>query len=212
MIIGITGRKRAGKDSVASVLIEEAGFQRVGFSDSLKALALLVNPIVDVESFTPEGDEWGDYSYPIGVRYASLVEEIGLERAKEEPEVRRILQHLGTDIRTVLGEDVWVNNWYERVDGLVPDHGDREDLKVVVPDVRFINEANEIRRCGGVIWRVERPDPFDLLPPDLHVSETEMDGITPDFTFYNDGTLGGLQAAVRHVLTTEYAPSEGEAA
>ena len=42
---------------------------------------------------------------------------------------------------------------------------------VVIPDVRFINEADYIQKAGGVIWRIKR----NLSMIDNHISETELD-------------------------------------
>jgi len=37
ILVGVTGFKRAGKDTLAQVLIDEAGYERVAFADALKA-------------------------------------------------------------------------------------------------------------------------------------------------------------------------------
>src|SRR5690606_41536721 len=44
-LIGIAGKKRSGKDTVAKAL-EPFGFQRVGFADELKQMALEINPMI----------------------------------------------------------------------------------------------------------------------------------------------------------------------
>lgn len=90
MNIGLIGRARAGKDTVGAWLTENRGYERVAFADPLKAAALKLNPITEV-------DATGEY-----YRLASDVSEFGWERTKDEtPEVRRILQELGASIRTI---------------------------------------------------------------------------------------------------------------
>jgi dephospho-CoA kinase len=38
MIIGLTGYAQSGKDTVANILVENYGYQRVAFADPIRAL------------------------------------------------------------------------------------------------------------------------------------------------------------------------------
>lgn len=157
MIVGITGYAQHGKDTAAQVLVNEFGFVRVGFADALKELALAVNPIVSSNDGIAEYD----------VRLSDLIdgtpaarsllwreESFGWEVAKKWPEVRRFLQVLGTEARKVLGEDVWVHALDNTLRERMP------AANVVIPDVRFPNEANYVvNHRGGELWRVERRNP-----------------------------------------------------
>ncbi|RZS39159.1 hypothetical protein EV193_104375 [Herbihabitans rhizosphaerae] len=166
--VGIIGRARAGKDTLASVLIEERGFTRVGFADSMKALALKADPMI--EGPLPD---WG---YP-AEGLVDLVRQKGWERAKDDhAETRRFLQRLGTGARDVLGEDVWLRAWERKA---------HQFPRVVVPDVRFENEADLLRAKGYTLVRVVRPG---LSTSDTHVSETEQESIRADVTISNDST------------------------
>ena len=42
MIIGISGKKRSGKDTVADFLIQEYGFIKYGFADPIKQIAKII--------------------------------------------------------------------------------------------------------------------------------------------------------------------------
>lgn len=171
--VGIVGRKRAGKDTAAQVLISEHGYTRVGFADALKALALKADPNIGTWDAEP-------LSY--------LVERLGWERAKDyRDEVREFLQTLGTGAREILGPDIWVNAWALAVEAA--------SGAVVVPDVRFENEAAHLRALGFVLVRVERPG---LDTSDTHVSEVESDGISAHCVM-NDGDVGLLRARVRNL-------------
>ena len=46
MILGLAGYATSGKDTVGRYLVEEHGFTRLAFADTLKRFALAVNPIV----------------------------------------------------------------------------------------------------------------------------------------------------------------------
>ena len=169
-IIGIAAKARSGKDSVASVLIENCGYMRYGFSDPIKrALA-----------------DWMGLSV------------IEIEMRKREDAIRKALQFIGTDVgRKMLGKDIWINYLKPRAMGAL-----KIGYCVVVPDVRFCNEADAIRDWGGVVWGVRRPNNEDELKGDLalHASESEVELITPDQMFVNDGSVDDLRTAVREAM------------
>lgn len=189
-LIGLLGKKRSGKDSFASVLLEDFGFQRVAFADPLRDAALALDPFVGP---TPlPGDLVPSYH-----RLSEVIDALGWERAKDfAPEVRRILQALGTDAIRTLDDGFWVRMAMQKVAEL------REPTRrwpsgelytpgspVVVTDVRFPNEAEAIRQAGGVLIRVERPG-FD---GDGHATETALDGWPEDYVVDNDADLEALR-------------------
>ena len=156
MLIGLTGYAQHGKDTVANILVDVYGYTKLSFAEPLRQLALRLNPYVL--------KDWPGIAW----RYSDLLEHAGYELAKTEwPEVRRILQELGTGVRDILGEDVWVQA-AEKAMLSVPG-------KVVFTDVRVPNEAAFIRRHSGELWRVQRTDwdgsPFDNGVGTTHPSE-----------------------------------------
>ena len=184
MIIGLTGFMRSGKSTVCDILREKHGFHIVGFADTLKEMALAINP--DILS-TGNGD----------VPLADLVGWAGWEGAKDHeafgPAVRRFLQRLGTDgVRKHLGADAWVDAWRDKVNALEDKLG-VQDLDVAVPDVRFPNEARMVRDCAGEVWRIERPG---FGPTTGHVSETGQIDVKADRVIANRYGLEGLEEMV----------------
>jgi hypothetical protein len=116
---------------------------------------------------------------------------------------RHALQQLGTEWGRRCYKEVWVDYalrvchtlltkgyWYDSQVGLIP----AEDLRglgmapkmapggVVIPDLRFHNEAEKIREAGGQIWRVKRP--INTMPAvdHTHGSEIELSSL-PDEEF-----------------------------
>ena len=77
MIIGLTGYARSGKDTVASILVEDYGFTRVAFADPIRDLLLKINPILEN-----------------GYRLGEHVKEFGWELAKARTEVPVSYTHL----------------------------------------------------------------------------------------------------------------------
>src|SRR5690606_32695903 len=205
-LVGLIGKKRAGKDTVADVLVREYGYARVAFADPLKEAALALNPLVRVED-----DETGplrEAGFPVGFvggrvfRLAHLVGVIGWEAAKEVREVRRTLQRFGQGVRE-LSPDFWLRQGMERAEELrtstvhPPVAGVRPrtvGAPVVVTDVRYTNEADEIRRAGGYLVRVLRPGQAST---DTHSSEVELDAYPTNRVIVNDGTLDDVQREAR---------------
>lgn len=148
-LIGVTGYAEHGKDSIGKVLVSEFGFKRFAFADILKSMALALNPYVDSE-----------YT----LRLYQLVQDQGWDRAKKEnAEVRRFLQALGTEgVRDHIGEDAWVDALEKALleDGQLSWKSRQSRPlvwgNVVVTDVRFLNEAAWVKRLSGRLWRVTR--------------------------------------------------------
>lgn len=165
-IIGLIGKKRAGKDSFAARLVSRHGFTRLGFADPLKAVLLELNPVV------------GPGEMPLSF----LVRRCGWEGAKDSPEVRRLLQVLGTAMRDKVSKMVWLEAAMRKV-ATTPG-------PVVISDVRFLNEADAIKAAGGYLVRITR----EGTGGDRHVSETDLDGYPTEYTISNDGPLEALWA------------------
>jgi len=168
ILIGVSGRKRHGKDTFAARLVEHHGFTRVAFADPMRQMALALDPIISE-----------------GWRLSALVEAFGWEEAKANPEVRRTLQRLGTEAgRGVLGDGIWVDTAMR--------HARKLGGRVAFTDCRFPNEADAIRDAGGQVIRVNRPAFPDDGDP--HPSETALDRYPFDDLVLNDGTVDDLHA------------------
>lgn len=191
LIIGLCGYAGSGKDTAAQGLLWTGEWAHASFAAKLKDFLAAANPLVPVYRGMPgyEAFNLAD-TEPVHVRYSEYVEEVGLETAKENPEVRALLQRVGTDAgRKVLGEDVWVD---AALNDLPMGH-------VVFTDVRFPNEAAAIQDAGGYIIRVNRPGHG---PANGHVSETALDGFPFDAEITNSGSRRDLHAALNQVIAT----------
>ena len=187
-IIGLAGKARSGKDTVASHLMRHYGFVRYAFADALRDAALALDPIIDNTVETIDGSPFLRF-----LRLSEVVEADGWEAAKEHPEVRRTLQNYGVAIREIQPE-FWID--------AAMAEADRESRPVVVTDVRFPNEVEAIRARGGLFVRVTRPGVYGV---NEHISEHAIDHIPADYTIHNAGSLDDLAASVRrqlgHVVT-----------
>ena len=198
-LIGLVGKKRAGKDTFAERLIAEHGFVKVSFSAPVKEAALAVDPIIATDP-TNGFERNGEGSIIYAMRLSKIVDQFGWEAAKEDPEVRRFLQRLGTDAIRAIDPDFWVRAGMAKAKAIrharrvERDADDRFAVvlgprPVVITDVRFKNEAAAIKAAGGILVRVERPGSDD---GDTHASEVELDTYPVDKLVYNGGTVEQL--------------------
>ena len=186
-LIGLTGSRRSGKDTVASRIQEYISNHpegnlvvRVAFADKIKESSLAIDPWI----VTTEGPR----------RLADLVDLYGWEHCKDDyPGVREFLQRFGTDaVRKIIGAETWIDLTKADIEDCLAN-----GWTVVVTDVRFQNEIHLIRELGGEIWEIQRDTG---LPVDRHVSEQEWRTISPDRVITNDGTLQDLYQQVIYNL------------
>lgn len=189
MIVGLTGKKGSGKDTVGSYLVEQHGFARVSFAEPLKSsVAALLG--ISVEQI----EQWKNDPYAV-VGFGLKVEDGWI--VGDEMTFRQFLQRYGTEAhRDVFGDDFWT----EQGKWAIRDAMAKGATDVVVTDVRFDNEADAIRSMGGCIVRVYRPEAEHS--DDSHASEQLPQA---DFALVNDQSFEYLyDQAERYIV--EQAP------
>lgn len=182
MLIGIVGKAGAGKDSIADHLIKEYGFQKMSFAAPLKSL------VQDLFDMTPD-QLHTEQKENIDKRYGMTP--------------RWLLQYLGTDVFRNLYPEIWCDylvRAYERLYRHAKEKRGTVMPRVVVSDVRFLNEAAAILGADGYVWRVvclNNPKATTLGGDHGHASEMEQDKITVEHCFTAEfGDLPGLFAQV----------------
>lgn len=118
---------------------------------------------------------------------------------KKTTDSRKKMQFRGTeDGREVYGENIWV----DAIDVWVQTHYERGVRRIIITDVRFLNELEYIKNMGGTIIRVNAPDRnsnkiLEESNGDLevmnrmstHRSEIELDNYT-NFDYIINNTIG----------------------
>lgn len=186
-IIGLHGKARAGKDTVADILEElvEGSVRREAFADRLKLIAALSLGItVHPDDVGTSGiRRWADQFKSTG----SVVVLDARNTVVAKTSGREFLQRLGTEgIRDVLGETTLLD--------AVPFDPDADLL--ILTDVRTAAEAEYIREAGGEVWRVTRPG----AGAGNHKTERPLPDSLIDVEIDNSGTIADLWKTVRRLL------------
>ena len=143
IIVGITGYKGHGKDTIGNYLIEKYNFIRLAYGDPIKDICRTVFSFTDEQLYSYEGKERVD------------------EFWKHTP--RELFQFIGTqlfrkrlpELCKNLSEDIWVNVLYKKIIDKYRENPEK-NTRFVITDVRFPNEFDLIKRLGGTTLRVIR--------------------------------------------------------
>jgi hypothetical protein len=210
MIIGISGYSGSGKD-LAGTIIQEISLNKwevKKWAGKLKTMASILTGI-PVEKFedqefkkTELGPEWSSLKMRPGKR------QDGIFPKKQDMQlvpmtVRDLLQKLGTDaIRDGLHTNAWVNAVMAdyKIGPFFPEvTADKHAAypNWIITDTRFPNEAEAIKKAGGIVIRINRPG---VQPINPHPSETSLDNWNFDAVINNDSQIDDLIQKIRVVL------------
>lgn len=190
MIIGISGKAGAGKDTAAKMLevlyanpnISYEDFanrkyknfvdiQIVHFADTLKETAQVLFRIGEWETNTQEGKK-------------TTINWIGKT-------VRELLQGIGQGLRDAIDFDIWVKILFANTKGW---------SNYIIADVRYPNEIKAIKERNGILLRIDR----EGAGAGNHSSEIALDDYKEwDVHIKNNGSIEDLFEAMR-IFTKNY--------
>ncbi|KAF1049339.1 deoxynucleotide monophosphate kinase family protein [Xylophilus sp.] len=170
-LIGLAGRARTGKTTVADRLTAEYGYSNLSFAAPIREFVAQLTGITLAELENTEVKE-------------AVILWIG-----KSP--RQLMQTLGTEWgRQLVREDFWVRRALAAAETI-------PGGRAVISDVRFDNEAEAIRAAGGVVLHIVRPDALEVSS---HPSEAGVARDPRDFIIFNDLSLSALHKEVEHFL------------
>lgn len=170
-IIAICGLKRSGKDTIADYLCSKYGYTKIKIANPLKQGLKVMFGFTDEQLESDKKDE-------IDPRW--------------EVQPRKIMQFVGTEVMQYqlqqiipgIGRKVWIRS-------LIEEHvnnSQHSNKLLVIPDLRFLHEYEELSKYNAVFWRVDRVTELDHLNHvcDLHISEKEYLQIPVSHIFKNE--------------------------
>lgn len=179
IVIGIAGRMRSGKDTVAQMLIDMAkGTQlklvRRGMADSVKEdCAKIASDLLGL-----------DYHVVLAQMHSD---------GPEKERWRLLMKWVGTEGWRYEDSDHWVKVMRHYLSGF-----QNPKTIVLIPDIRFENEAALVHELDGLLINVYRPG---CDTSDNHASECELAKYDKwNGEVINDGSLEDLQAKVAQLF------------
>jgi hypothetical protein len=166
-VVGFGCTAQVGKDTAANYLQEKypGKLKRVAFADELKKAAMVIFGLSREQCFGPQ-----EIKEAIDPRYG------------KSP--RQLLQELGEKMREIF-PDIWIVKVFDQA---IPELQEQGYDCFVISDVRYPNEAEWIRKQGGVVTRVDREEGGVTVGAE-HSSETAMRNFVCDVEISNNGTF-----------------------
>lgn len=202
ILIGLVAPKQSGKDTAANYLCTAYGFKKYNFADPLK---IAIGNIFGFSYEQLHGKEKESIDPFWEVSPRELFQKIGTELFQ---------YHLPNEIEEFkkFGRSFWVKcfeKWYldrkndyisakthwssgafENMLKDLPSNifdTTKPNFRVIVSDVRFVHEANKIKKMGGILIKIDRDNQKNIYSD--HSSEIELDEILCDHVVKNDGDL-----------------------
>ena len=183
LVIGVSGWSGSGKDEFAKVALEKFDANRVSFGDVTKeeVREFFLANFIDFEEWNLYGTQEQKLAWL--KMPTSLAEEVGFIEAKD-----RYIQNRHTIVFRCRDFMSWWAMWKMKDD---PDYFVKQAFRNfrvglnIITDLRFPNEAENIKKVGGLLVRISRPGVVSDDPID-HTLDTWEPW---DFTYENSGSL-----------------------
>lgn len=173
-VIAICGLKRSGKDTIADIITTATVFQKKSIASTLKEVCKIIFHFNDKQ---------------VNGTLKDCID----NRLNITP--RRAMQYFGTEIMQYnisnllpdIGRHFWINEFIYK---------NRDVDKMVIPDLRFLHEYNELRKHYGNDLFVIRVINNRINDNDDHSSEQEWKTIPYDVCINNNSSLKKLRIMV----------------
>jgi hypothetical protein len=173
MLIGITGSARSGKDTAADFYCDSFGFIKYSFALPLKEA---IKVMFSLNEEHVNGD----------------LKEVVLDDLGVSP--RYLMQTLGTEWgRNTVNNDVWLLAAKRNLQNSPA----LDNLGVVIPDVRFENEADFIRENGGLLLHISRENKVQVLN---HASENGVSIKPGEHCIENNGSIDDFYCQLAKII------------
>ena len=216
-LLGMTGPAGAGKDTAASMLVEELGYETYALASPIKAIvnsmfgwgfAHAEGHLKEREIYvkiSPTGLDpflriWAEYNlgFYTGTTaipgMLSIIQTLGLKPTEYFGEVigcispRRAYQLVGTEWGRAISDTIWLDIAYDNL----------SKKGTIITDVRFPNERDWLDSLGGKLIHVDRGG-YTRTGETSHSSEAGLEIKGDDWVLYNKGSLEELRENVEEL-------------
>lgn len=193
-VIALSGYTKSGKDTVADILVNKHGYQKIAFADSTyeevsKSFGVPISFLKNRVTKTEPNNKLSVYKCD-NLEYKKLMLLLGYDI--ESPRTSRtILQTWGTEFRRGYNKDYWIDRVKEKIE-------QSKCNKIVIPDLRF---DNEIEYCYNISAKFVLVRRDGCNPINDHLSEN----VIPEEMAYevigNNGSLDNLEQKVLRLVS-----------
>lgn len=172
-IIGLTGFARCGKDTLANEFIRLSNSRiiKYSFATPLKELCRTAFLLSDEQLY---GEEKEDIDERWGVSPRKILQTMGTNVFRES------LSTFFPELKCVKEGEFWIHHfelWVKK---------QSEDGIIIIPDVRFKNEIDVIKKNNGIIIKIVRENK-EAITGNSHKSEQELANYSGSINIENDG-------------------------
>lgn len=164
-IIAICGLKRSGKDTIANYISNEYGFKHVKIAQPLKDT---ICNLFDIDKQVLEDNRKDAIVEKWKTSPRTIMDFIGTHIFQHE--IQKIIPHIERKF--------WIHKLLNNMDG----------QNIVISDLRFLHEYEELKKHNCLIIKVER---WSSCSDDLS-SEIEYNQIPEDIVLKNNGSISEL--------------------
>jgi hypothetical protein len=178
VLIGVHGKPRAGKDTIAARLVQKHNLLRYGPSVPVKTTtaAMFNFPVENLYD-----DSKKDTVDPFwNISYREMAQKVGKESSRD-----------------IFGEDFWMRHvdlmWQKILTEEVYYEG------MVLADIRYPNEVAWVKKHGGLVVFVTREN-RNYVANETHAAERGLDEALADVIIPNNGTIEELWEKIDYVV------------
>lgn len=199
LLIGLHGKPRVGKDTLANHLIAQHKLLRFGPSVPVKDTTAAM---FDIPREYLDDDKMKDEMDPFwGMTYRQMAQKVGKESSRD-----------------VFGDDIWLRHVEKKLKEIETNPYSLKDLNIhqpkryngiILADIRYANEIEWVKKHGGDVIFVLR-DNAPKSSDTGHVVDAGLPTDLADILVYNNGTIEELYANFDRLFKVYYSWEENQ--
>ena len=189
-IIAVCGYKRSGKDTIAKYLNKKYNYKHLKITYKLKECLKLLFDLRDHELETDKKDK---INKKWNVTPRKLMQFIGTE----------IFQYKIQEILPDIDKKFWIKTFL--TDSLVNNLRNKKDFHIVISDIRFIHEYEELKKLNIPISVIKVTNDNIMIDSneELHISEREFIKIPYDKEILNNSTFDDMYKKIDEYIINQ---------
>jgi len=183
-IIILSGAKRCGKDTFAKYLTENYGYHHHKITEKLKEIIKILFDLndLDLEENKEEVNEvWG-------ATPRKMMQFIGTE----------IFQYKIQEIVPNINKKFWIKSLFNET--LKDNLNNKEDYRIVISDLRFIHEWEEINKMNLSNIHIRITNNKLNYKKDTHISENELYKIPYNYEIKNNSDINDFHHSIKNLI------------